>query len=145
MINILILIFASCFVTDVPYTDLPASDADMNLDVTISGIKKTTGEIRIAIYSKKNEFPSEKDIYDFRIVPVKGSEVTCTFVVKEKGEYAMALIHDVNSSGNLEYNWVGYPLEPFGFSNNPRVIFKAPTFEECAVNVEKNTKIEIRL
>ncbi len=140
MINILALILSSFFATEPPVIE-----AEMNLDVTISGIKKSTGEIRIAIYSISNEFPSENDIFDFRIVPVNGSKVSCTFQVQEIGEYAMALIHDVNSSGNLDYNWIGYPLEPFGFSNNPKVVFKAPTFKECAVKVDRHTKIEIRL
>jgi uncharacterized protein (DUF2141 family) len=126
-------------------TAAPAVESNINLDVTISGITKSKGEIRIAIYSKDHDFPSEKDILDFRIVPVKGNKVQCSFQVKEKGTYAMALIHDVNGSGKLDYNWVGFPSEPFGFSNNPKVIFKAPTFEECAVEVVSDTKIEIKL
>lgn len=140
MINLIVFLIMSSFVDG-----STAVEAKINLDVTVSGIKESRGEIRIAIYSREHDFPSERDILDFRIVTVAGDKVVCNFQVMETGAYAMALIHDVNSSGKLDYNWVGYPIEPFGFSNNPKVVMKAPTFEECAIDVVGDTKIEIRL
>jgi len=120
-------------------------DSDITLEVTISGIKKEVGEIRIALYDKDNEFLSEKDINDYRVVPVDGTSVKCKFQVKEAGNYAMALVHDINSNGTMDFNLVGWPKEPYAFSNNPGVWLRAPTFEECAIKVNGNESIVINM
>ncbi|WP_235296411.1 DUF2141 domain-containing protein [Portibacter marinus] len=121
------------------------SISEYKVDVAITGINKMEGDIRIAIYSSNEEFLSEKDIMDFRIVPVDGSTVNCQFKVNEKGQYAMALVHDLNRNGKMDVNFFGWPKEPYAFSKNPGIWFRAPTFEECAIQVDGDERIEIKM
>ena len=34
------------------------------------------------------------------------------------GSYAIAVFHDVNGNGRLDRNFIGFPSEPYGFSND---------------------------
>jgi len=38
----------------------------------------------------------------------------------------------------LTTNFIGIPKEPIGFSNNARIKFGPPSFEEAKFNVEKD-------
>ena len=46
------------------------------------------------------------------------------------GQYAVSCYHDLNGNGVLDKNWFGIPSEPYGFSNDARPSFRAPTWEE---------------
>jgi uncharacterized protein (DUF2141 family) len=46
----------------------------------------------------------------------------------------------------LDRNFFGIPKEGFGFSNNPRVVFVAPSFQAAVVAVScPATQLDIRL
>lgn len=117
------------------------------LTLKLTNVQTTSGTIRIGIYTKKNRFPDEDDIYQHRIynVPSVGS-----ILIKIKdlpyGEYAIALAHDENGNTKMDYKLLGMPKEPFGFSNNVRPVFTAPDFEECAFEYsEKINEIKVKL
>jgi len=77
--------------------------------------------------------------------PIAGNQATETFQVPP-GHYAAVVIHDENSNMKLDRNFFGIPKEGFGFSNNPRVIFSAPSFQAAELPVAcPATQIEIRL
>lgn len=64
----------------------------------------------------------------------------------EPGTYAVSMYHDLNSNEKLDKNLVGYPKEPFGFSNNFRPVFSGPKFKDCAfTHSERGTTISIKL
>jgi uncharacterized protein (DUF2141 family) len=46
----------------------------------------------------------------------------------------------------LDRNFFGVPKEGFGFSNNPRVVVSAPSFQAASVAVRcPSTQVDIRL
>jgi len=54
-------------------------------------------------------------------------------------------MHDLNGNGELDTNFMGMPIEGYGFSNNPEVMRRA-TFEEARFELpEDGTHIELRL
>ena len=63
----------------------------------------------------------------------------------KKGEYAVAVFNDKNSNSNLDTGIFGIPLEQYGFSNNPEINFRAPTFNECKFIVDEDETILINL
>ncbi|HUB17127.1 MAG TPA: DUF2141 domain-containing protein [Acidobacteriaceae bacterium] len=66
--------------------------------------------------------------------PIVHREAQLTFQVPP-GRYAAVVIHDENSNMKLDRNFLGIPQEGFGFSNNPRVLFSAPSFRSAEVTV----------
>ena len=118
---------------------------EMKIEVLVTGIEKIKGEMRFALYSENNSFPSDDDLLDFKIVPVNDDKVEVVFKVSEKGKYAIAIMHDLNKNGKMDYNFVGYPKDPYGFSTNPGIWFRRPNFEECSFDLNENTRIEIEM
>jgi len=77
-------------------------------------------------------------------VPVDSKTVTCIFKVPE-GTYAIALYHDENDNNRCDRNFLGIPREGFGFSNNIKPYFSAPSFKACKFYVSRNRRISISL
>jgi len=62
-----------------------------------------------------------------------------------KGDYAISMYHDKNADGKCNLNFLGVPTEPYGFSNNFRPKFSAPTFTDCQFNLNTNETLKIKL
>jgi uncharacterized protein (DUF2141 family) len=45
----------------------------------------------------------------------------------------------------LDKNYLGIPTEAYGFSNNARRTFSAPSFEEAEINLNTDLAISITL
>ena len=61
------------------------------------------------------------------------------------GDYAVALIHDVNKNHKLDKNWIGEPKEQWGMSNNPHAHIKAPSFTTAKFSLRGNLEIDVQL
>jgi uncharacterized protein (DUF2141 family) len=53
----------------------------------------------------------------------------------EPGRYAAVVFHDKNGNGKLDKNFLGVPVEPYGFSNDAEGFLSAPSFEAAAVTL----------
>jgi len=121
---------------------------DANLTIEITNIRNSMGTLRIGIFRVNNTFGSTYTKPDFgQMVAVVGKATQRTMMTLPPGRYALALYHDVNNNVKLDKNFVGYPKEPYAFSNNYRPIFRGPNFEECAFEVKNNqdTYLKIKL
>jgi len=63
----------------------------------------------------------------------------CDFEAIPPGTYALAVIHDENSSGKLETNWLGIPTEGYGFSNDAKAVFGTPSFDAASFPYDGQT------
>jgi uncharacterized protein (DUF2141 family) len=50
--------------------------------------------------------------------------------------YALAVIHDEDSNGKLNTNWLGIPTEGYGFSNDARALLGPPTFSAASFSYD---------
>jgi uncharacterized protein (DUF2141 family) len=48
------------------------------------------------------------------------------------GHYGAMVFQDLNLDGKMNFNVVGMPLEPYGFSNNSRGLFGPPAWGKAA-------------
>ncbi len=48
------------------------------------------------------------------------------------GTYGAMVFQDLNLDGKMNFNPVGIPLEPYGFSNNSRGMFGPPSWSKAA-------------
>ena len=78
---------------------------------------------------------------------IKINESTETIIISDlpKGEYAISLYHDENSDNECNRNFLGIPKEGYGFSNNVKPKFSAPTFEDCKFSLSSDRTIDIKL
>lgn len=120
-----------------PFFFLPSTTKTSDVKLRIEGLKKTKGEIRIAIFNSKANYTKEP--FALAVVPVTAKVVEWRLPELLYGEYAIAVYHDENTNTKLDTNVVGAPVEPYGFSNNARGLFGPPSWENARVEVNEST------
>ena len=111
------------------------------LTVVIQNLESATAPVYVSIYSIKSKFPSPKgQLKEYKFTP-HGKELIAEMTDVKFGTYALATYQDVNSSGEIDKNFIGIPTEGFGFSNNYKPKVKAPNFSDCcfAYNAKTNS------
>lgn len=119
--------------------------AQNSLEINVTGLKILKGSVYIGLYDKAEGFTDLEAVYKFVIVPVKNNKAYAKIENLPNGTYALGVFHDLNNNGVLDKNFVGYPIEIYGFSNNKRAIFSAPSFASCSFELPKNQKLDIQL
>ena len=116
-----------------------------SVQVNIQEASSDRGMIRVLLFSGATGFPDQvgKAVKSFSLPP-KNQQVAFTISDLAPGTYALAVIHDQDSNGKLSSNAVGYPIEKFGFSNNPKVYFSPPSFEKASFVLGK-TPIKVTI
>lgn len=119
--------------------------APATLTVEVSGIPNGDGNIRVGVYKDAENFGHPTKVYKSKIVKAKAGKVVFSIPFESGEKIAMALYHDENKNGELDKNLFGVPTEVYGFSNNARGTFSAPSFEEAALVVEGDKKVFVLL
>jgi uncharacterized protein (DUF2141 family) len=116
------------------------------LHIHITGIVDLEGLIYVALWNESEGWLKDEPLLGHEI---KANREAVDFFIRdvEPGIYAISVIHDLNSNREFDANFIGIPIEPFGFSNNVRnrfgpVSFKAASFEIAQSPVEQ--RIEVR-
>src|SRR5690606_3590103 len=105
-----------------------------DLAVSVLGVRSSMGTMRIAIFSDPAEFPSGEEEFA-RNVPAIMGDMKVVLPDVLPGTYALALHHDENDSDEMDTNFLGIPLEGYGFSNDARVFLGPPSFSAAAFEV----------
>ena len=107
-----------------------AQPVQPGIHVEMLGIRNSTGAVACALFEAPEGFPTEfmKFAANLMMVRVRGAKATCSFEQIPPGTYALAVIHDENRDGKLATNWMGLPQEGYGFSNDAKGAFGAPSF-----------------
>ena len=108
------------------------------LSIHISGISKIKGSLFIAIFRPTDDFPVFGKQFKGIVKEVEGKSQNYTFDDLPEGEYALAIYQDENKNKILDKNILGIPTEIYGFSNNARRTFSAPSFQEAKFKLNKD-------
>jgi uncharacterized protein (DUF2141 family) len=122
-----------------------SGEKNHSLSINISGIKEIKGSLYIAIFRPIDSFPVFGRQFKGLVKQVKGTSQIITFNELPPGIYSIAVYHDINKNNVLDKNLLGIPTEIYGFSNNARRTFSAPSFQEAMVILNKDMKISIQL
>lgn len=118
------------------------STPQSSLKVVVKGIQTEKGNIVVEVFNSKGSFL--KKSIQLKTIKAKGKSIDCTFELPE-GHYAITAYHDINANKKFDKSFIGYPVEPYGLSNNFRPTISIPTFDECKVKVENQTTITVKL
>jgi uncharacterized protein (DUF2141 family) len=111
------------------------------LEVTVNNIKESKGNIRVGLFTTKEDFL--KNAAEGKIVKASGKSVTVVFENLAPGDYAVSIIHDENENGELDTNLIGIPREGFAFGNNAMGSFGPPSFDEAKITLKSGTDKQI--
>jgi uncharacterized protein (DUF2141 family) len=110
------------------------------LHIVVDNLKKDTGTVLIALYNSKNSFGHIREVFREGRAKVKDLMADYTFTDLPPGEYAISLFHDVNDNETLDKSSLGFPTEPYGFSNNALGSFGPPPFKKAKFYFNGNPK-----
>lgn len=122
-------------------------DNKFDITINIKNIKNSNGFINIAMFNNPDNFPSNYRHAIFSTTEKIYNKQNYSFTIKDidPGKYSIALYMDNNKNKILDTGIFGIPLEQYGFSNNPKIQFKAPSFEETSFTLNENIFLSIKL
>lgn len=118
------------------------------IELVISETATDEGVIQLLIFDQEKGWPeSLDDAWKMAAIPIKNGVARKTIADVPAGSYAVTVFHDQDEDGEIRKNKVGYPLDDFGFSNNPSLFFGVPSFNKCTQQViaGQKTIFEIEL
>ena len=122
---------------------LNQSSTSYDLTINVKGFPSSKGEAYIAIYRATDDFPVFGKQFKGKTSTIAGTTSKVVFSKLPDGSYSVAVYHDKNNNKILDKNYLGIPTESYGFSNNARRTFSAPSFEEASFMVSANKTINI--
>jgi uncharacterized protein (DUF2141 family) len=129
-------------------SQVSASAQGIDVTVSVSGLQSGEGQLIVCLWSNSSGFPdcNSPDIEGVQRVtvpPTEGAEVKFPGVAP--GEYAVSVLHDLNSDGRTDTNFLGIPREPVGVSGEPVRRLGAPRFVDAKFQVSESTRINVEL
>jgi uncharacterized protein (DUF2141 family) len=125
---------------------LPFAAAAGELRITIDGIRSPQGMVLIGLYDSATTFVRAVEAADepgflvdpgrFGAVALRANRARKSGVVftnLQPGRYAVVVLHDENGNGHLDKNFLGFPTEPYGFSNGAEGFLGPPSFSDAAM------------
>jgi uncharacterized protein (DUF2141 family) len=110
----------------------------LNVEV-IKNKPEAGGQLMMLLCPSKEAYDDEKGCTP-KMIPAEGRTVRVTFTDVTPGTYAVKVFHDINSNGKLDKSWIGWPQEPYGFSNDAPVNMGPPSFKLAAITVKEGAQ-----
>jgi len=123
----------------------PVDTQLVDLKIVVTNINVLEGSIELGIFNTPKSFLKKGK--EYKLYTQKVSSDTLIFLLTglKKDDYAISLYHDINSDSKCNLNFLGIPLEPYGFSRNFKPKFSKPSFNDCKINASQNKPITIEL
>jgi uncharacterized protein (DUF2141 family) len=130
-----------------PIDHVSCTGAANEVRVTVSDVRESIGLMVADLYRNDADgfLKTEGRVQQVRFA-AKAPETQFCFHAPSPGLYAIALYHDENANKTLDKKLFGLPAEPFGISNDPRLVMAPPKIEDTLFEVaEDGTFVDIRL
>lgn len=111
---------------------LPARAGD--LVVTVKGVHSGAGNVMVALFDKEENYLSQQRLAG-QALAARSDSLRAVFPDLPAGRFGVAVFHDENANGTLEFAISGRPVEGVGFSNDAPSPLGMPVFEAIAVAV----------
>ena len=115
------------------------------LVIKILNIEEKIGSLHFAIYDNPENFPEEegkKIGFKKTVSDIINNEVIINDL--EESVYAVAIYHDENDNNKFDTIFA-IPQERFGFSNDAKIFFGPPSFDEASFYLKKNERLKIEI
>jgi uncharacterized protein (DUF2141 family) len=104
--------------------------------VTVTGATNEKGQVLVALFLDDRGWPEDEDLaFGAVALPVEGTRVVAEFSDVPAGPFAVSVFHDEDLDRELDTGLFGIPTEDYGFSNDARGRFGAPSFEDARLEL----------
>ncbi len=116
------------------------------LTIYVDGVNQQGGNIGVLVFQNDKGWPEDR-LVAFKDIrqPAHPGTVVVKIPDLPRGDYAVAIGHDVNLNRKVDKNWIGKPTEQWGMSNNPHATIKAPAFNKAKFNLNHDSEIHIQM
>jgi uncharacterized protein (DUF2141 family) len=112
--------------------------------VRVVGLKSDQGELRWALYNKKETFATKDGPMAKGARPITNGQVEFTIPDVPYGTYALIVGHDVNRDGKIDENPLSAELK--GITNYSGKILWFPSFDKAKFPVDRaSVPVEVRV
>ena len=113
------------------------TDGPTTIKVTVEKVRNSKGLITAVLYddNPKTFLKSGARLDRIRVEAREGQTELC-LNAPAAGRYSVALYHDENGNKELDQDFLGIPVEGYGFSQNPGFRFGKPEVEETLFSIE---------
>ena len=118
------------------------------IHVKVLNIRNSAGTVACALFESPAGFPIEylRFATNIMVIKIRDTQARCDFLDIPLGTYALAVIHDENTNGKFDTNWMGVPTEGYGFSNDAKALLGAPSFSAASFQYDgQNLELTISL
>jgi len=129
-------VLAAAFVVALlPATAVIPSAKAATITVHVANIDPKGGELHVALYNEKQWSDNDaKPLVDM-IVPAVAPVTIVVMKDVVPGVYGIKSFQDVNKNGEFDQNFLGMPLERYGFSRDAKPFLSAPGFNRTKFTV----------
>jgi uncharacterized protein (DUF2141 family) len=116
----------------------PARAAETETATVVIHVEQVSprgGTLRLGLYDEARYAADDAPAVASADVPAALGETTVTLTDVAPGTYAIETFQDINSNGKMDTNWLGIPLEPFGFSRDAKPRLSKPGFDRVKLDV----------
>lgn len=115
--------------------------------VQLNGIKVPKGQVLLSLFKSEEGFPTQPEkAFRWKKAAVTSSSLIISLDGLPIGSYAIAVVHDENVNEVMDRDWLGFPDEPYGISNNVTGTITPPSFDEAKFTVTgKRDTIKIEM
>ena len=124
-----------------PTITLPKGQTQLR--VRIERVKADRGPVFCDLFNAGEGFPGPSPIIGGSLELAASAEPVCAYKDLPAGSYALSVIQDENSNGNLDTGAFGIPLEGYGVSNNIIPATEAPRWSDSVITLDGTNPLEI--
>lgn len=117
-----------------------AQHENHEITIYVTNISSDDGQLIIKLYYSKEHY--RKTPVLTKTSSIKDGTSTITFSNIINGIYAFAIIHDENTNGTLDFNFLGIPSENLASSNNAKGFMGPPDFEDAKFEVKGKSVVQ---
>ncbi|MBT8243773.1 MAG: DUF2141 domain-containing protein [Winogradskyella sp.] len=110
-----------------------------NITVNISGLESNKGRLLVGLYNTEENFLDKR--FKSEIVEISEKTGKVVFNNIPEGTYAVSFIHDENSNGKMDTNFLGIPKEDYGCSNNARGAMGPPKWKDAKFELKGKDEV----
>jgi uncharacterized protein (DUF2141 family) len=115
------------------------------IHVDVRGLRSDKGQMLCALFSSAEAFPRKADQAIARLTAkIAKHQATCDFTAVAPGTYAVSVVHDENSNGKLDRNFIGMPREGVGASNDAKGHMGPPKFSAASFHY-KGGRLDLKI
>ncbi len=121
------------------------TEEKVTLTINMNGFPNDNGTARVALYNTENGFNGKEAAFRSATVKIQDKKAVCEIKDVPSGTYTIKAYHDANDNDKLDKNFVGFPKEAYGVSNNAKSKMGPGKYNEAKFVVAGNKTLNIKV